>query len=276
MSFMKVNARFPEDLWQIQQKTDRANFNHKVQWGYGIMPLLSFCVAGLARNIGTRLCDSLDRIEELRKGAPDLRWVIYTNDNDDDTLDILKDYKTEHDIIIEETLKNKFHGSIECADRYRDMAYYRNHYLKYIAGTDYTIVMDLDTDGFSYDGLAHSIWHMEHDIIDCIGSNSLLYREYEGTVQRLYYDTLAYRRPFREFGSPHDGEELNLMNFNRGEDLVKTQSCFGGLALYRTSSLARYEYLSDDCDHVTINRHLDKVYMNPSQIVLFGDNPYTL
>lgn len=276
MSFMSLKARFPEDLWQIQYKDKRSKFNEEVQGGYDIMPSLSFCVAGLARNIRETLPFNLARIEEIRKECL-LRWVIYTNDNDDDTLEILKDYKTSNDIIVEETLGTKFHGSVECSNRYKDMAYYRNSYLPHIGDTDYTIVMDLDTDGFSYDGLAQSIYFMEQDpSIDCIGANSLLYREWEGAVQRLYYDTLAYRRVGREWGKPHPGEELNLMNFNRAEDLVRVQSCFGGMAVYRTESLSGKKYLEDDCDHVTINRILDNVYMNPSMMVLFGDNPYTL
>jgi hypothetical protein len=273
MSFMKLSARFPEDLWQIRDKEDRAIYNEQVRRGYGFMPSLSFCVVGLARNIEKKVSLSLDRIEALRDHCC-LFWAIYTNDNDDKTLEILQGRKTKKDIVVHETLDNKFHGSVECNNRYADMAYYRNKYLKYIKGTDYTIVMDLDTDGFSYDGLAQSVYFMQTQDIDCIGSNSLLYREHEGQVQRLYYDTLAYRRPHRKWGSPHPGEELNLMNFNRGEKLNKVQSCFGGMSIYRTESLEGKEYLADDCDHVTINRVLPRVYMNPSQIVLYGDNPY--
>tara|TARA_R110000824_G_scaffold112318_2_gene261406 strand:- start:903 stop:1721 length:819 start_codon:yes stop_codon:yes gene_type:complete len=272
---MKLSARFPEDLWQIQNKEDRATYNDQVKRGYDFMPSLSFCVVGLARNIETEIALSLDRIEALRQ-ATNLYWVVYTNDNDDKTREVLQDRRTKKDVLIYEELDKKFHGSVECENRYADMAYYRNKYLEHIEGTDYTIVLDLDTDGFSYDGVAQSIFFMETGEIDCVGSNSLLYRENEGQVQRLYYDTLAFRRSNRQFGKPHPGEELNLMNFNRGEKLLKVQSCFGGLAIYKTESLQKYKYLADDCDHVTINRHLPNVYMNPSQIVLFGDNPYAL
>jgi hypothetical protein len=274
MSFMSLDARFPEDLWQIEYKEDRSKYNERVKRGYDVMPSLSFSVVGLARNIETPLKFNLKRIEELRKSI-ELKWTIYSNDNEDDTLSVLEEYKTSKDTIIYEELKNKFHGSIECKNRYADMAYYRNKYLPHIGG-DYTIVMDFDIDGFSYDGLAHSIHLMENSDIDCIGSNSLLYRQYGDSIQRLYYDTLAFRRIGRKWNCPHPGEELNLMNFNRGEDLVKVQSCFGGLCIYRTSALRNKQYLEDDCDHVTINRTLSNVYMNPSLITLFGDNHYTL
>jgi len=274
MSFMSLEARFPEDLWQIQHIEDRKQYNEQVKRGYDIMPSLSFSVVGLARNIETPLKFNLKRVEELRK-ISSLTWAIYSNDNTDATLSILEEYKQPNDTIIHEDLGKKFHGSIECTNRYADMAYYRNQYLKYIGG-DYTIVMDFDIGGFSYDGLAQSVYFMETQNIDCIGSNSLLYREHNGKIQRLYYDTLAYRRTNRERGKPHPGEELNLMNFNKGEPLVKVQSCFGGIAIYKTSSLIGKTYMPDDCDHVTINRELSQVYMNPSQIVLFGENYYTL
>jgi len=272
---MKLSARFPEDLWQIQQKEDRAIYNDQVKRGYELMPSLSFCVVGLARNIENEIVFSLDRIDALRQ-ATDLYWVIYTNDNDDKTREILQNRRTKKDVLIYEELKKKFHGSVACKNRYADMAYYRNKYLDHIDGTDYTIVIDLDTDGFSYDGLAQSIFFMETQDIDCIGSNSLLYRQLEEKIQRLYYDTLAFRRTNRQWGVPHPGEEINLMNLNRGEKLLKVQSCFGGLAIYKTESIKRYKYKDDDCDHVTINRYLSNVYVNPSQIVLFGDNPYSI
>jgi hypothetical protein len=274
MKFTSIDARFPEDLWQIQQKTDRARFNNQVRRGYESMSSLSISVVGLARNISVPLSFNLKRLEALRS-CVNLNWTIYTNDNEDNTLDVLESFKTENDIIIHETLNNKFHGSVECGDRYRDMAYYRNKYIGYIKH-DYTLVIDLDIDGFSYDGLAQSIFFMETMDIDCIGANSLLYREKDGKVQRLFYDTLAFRRLDAPHNTPHDGRELNLMSYNRGEDLVHVQSCFGGIALYRTSAIKGMKYLHDDCDHVTINRRLDNVYLNPSLIVLFGDNPYTL
>jgi len=276
MSFLQVNARFPEDLWQIQNKEDRTKYNKEVSEGYDILDTLTFDVVGLARNIAAPLQFSLNRVEALRDAVRGLKWTIYTNDNDDETLEVLERNQKAQDTIIHETLNNKFHGSVECENRYADMAYYRNQYVPHIGDTDYTIVMDFDTDGFSYDGFAQSIFFMENQDIDCIGSNSLLYREWEGNVQRLYYDTLAFRRTNRAFGKPHPGEEINLMNFNRGESLLKVQSCFGGLAIYRTTALKNRIYTDGDCDHVTINRYLKNVYMNPSQIVLFGDNPYTL
>jgi hypothetical protein len=274
MNFINLATRFPEDLWQIQDRTKRSIYNGQVQRGYNLMPSLSFTVIGLARNIQEKLQHNLQRLETLKKYTK-LKWVIYTNDNTDDTLKVLTRHQSKNDVIISETLKADFHGSVESLARYKDMAYYRNCCLSDF-DTDYVIVMDFDIDGFSYDGLAQSLYFIETQEIDCIGSNSLMYRQHDGQVQRLYYDTLAYRRLGREKGAPHPGEELNLMNFNRGEDLVKVQSCFGGLALYKTKSLRGLRYSGDDCDHVTINRNLRNVYMNPSQIVLFGENPYVL
>ena len=65
----------------------------------------------------------------------------------------------------------------------------------------------------------------------------------------------------------------NLLHFNRGDDLVEVKSCFGGLALYKTSALSG-RYTDEDCDHVTLHKSLPCMYLNPSQIVLYTEHYY--
>jgi hypothetical protein len=270
---MIYRARFPEDFWQAQNKEI---YNKEVEGGYEILASLSFKVVGLARNVERPLAQNMLRLRQLKEYCKKLSWCVYTNDNTDKTLEVLR-YNEDFGHAIHDILDKKEHGSVECFDRYRDMAWYRNQYLNQIqyTGADIILVMDFDTHGFSYDGIAHSVYHMMNKSLDCIGANGLLYREYEGRTQRLYYDTLAFRRLNRKYGKPHDGEEINLMNYNRGQDLLKVQSAFGGMCLYNRKFI-NMKYLEDDCDHVTINRDLKEVYMNPSLIVLYSNNPYTV
>lgn len=270
---MIYRARFPEDFWQAENKSE---YNKTVEAGYEILAGLSLKVVGLARNIERPLKENMLRLRQLKEYCKDLSWCIYTNDNTDDTLQVLK-CNEDFGAVISGELKKIKHDSVECLYRYKDMAWYRNQYLNHINRTDadYILVMDFDIEGFSYDGVAHSIYSIVKKNIDCVGSNGLLYRERDDRQERLYYDTLAFRRENRKPGKPHPGEEINLINYNRGQDLLKVQSCFGGLSIY-SREILNYRYLADDCDHVTINRYLDNVYMNPSMIVLYSKNYYTI
>lgn len=69
--------------------------------------------------------------------------------------------------------------------------------------------------------------------------------------------------------------ETHLLRFRRGEPLVPVWSCFGGLGIYRTECLSAASYEGSDCEHVTLHRMLrergyDRLFLNPSQIVLYS------
>ena len=127
--------------------------------------------------------------------------------------------------------------------------------------------------GFSIEGISNSIGHDEWDVI---GSNGLLIYPEQGRAggRVEYYDTWAFRHR-EESVNNHDraGEELS---FARGEPLLPVRSCFGGLALYKCGAFlsgARYE--GDECEHIAFHQQMkengfDKIFLNPSQIVLYG------
>lgn len=268
---MKYQARFPEDLWQVN-RDNQIDYSKRVVYGYGVLEKSNIVIAGITRNSSRALYYNLLRIQALSEFTK-IQTIIYTNDNEDDTLAILRgNIAQELNInVIEETLGKKHHGPVTTTDRYRDMAYYRNKYMEQADQIDYNflVVIDLDTHGFSYDGFAHAIGCM--DKADFIGSNGVIYQGADKFgIRRLYYDSLAFRR----IGStgPHPSEEINLLNYNRGDPLVRVQSCFGGLGIY-TPKVKGMRYTEKDCDHVTINNKL-KCYLDPSLIVLYSDNYY--
>lgn len=238
----------------------------------------SCLIAGLARNLGIHVRYATSRINYLRRLFNSSDVIIYSNDNDDDTLYALS---KEDYILLNENLSKKFHGSTTEIERYIDMAYYRNRYLDYIReywkryDFDYLIVLDTDVlGGYSYDGIANSVSYLNGQI-GSIGSNSLIYQD----NKRLYYDSLAYRR-LNAIGK-HSDSEINLLHYNRGEPLIQLQSCFGGLAIYNYATIynSGIRYDEYDCDHVTLNQQLIElgynVYLNPSMITLYSNSMYT-
>lgn len=252
-----LEHRFPEDFWPPQNWKD---YLHKTKCGYDILSQSDIVMCGLARNIERGVSANLKRSTHLKTMCKSLRWIIYTNDNTDRTLDVIESYRTLQDVVIHEKLNKEFHGSVVSKSRYKDMSYYRNQYLPFIGG-DYTIIIDWDIHGFSYDGVANSLYWINKLGCDGIGSNGLIYGD-----RRLYYDSLATVNGMTE-------EQKNLWQLNRGEDPIKVTSCFGGLMIYKTSSLKGKSYKDDECDHITINRELN-VYVNPSMITLYSQNPY--
>lgn len=255
-----VIDRFPEDLYPMGPQ-----FIKECIEGYSLMKKYTFSLYGLARNCSTQMKYNRLRLLRLRQLTRLSPCHVITNGNEDDTLSQITS-PLEATVLPDA----KFHGSVISHERYSDMARYRNVGLEKCkaANTDFIVVMDFDTHGFSYDGFANSVYHLIHNSdIDFVGSNGLVYQD----DVRLTYDALAFRR----LGAtkPHDITEINLSRYDRNDPMFRVQSCFGGLGIYRTSSLYNLKYQDDDCDHVTINRHLN-CYLNPGMIVLYSKNPY--
>ncbi len=157
----------------------------------------------------------------------------------------------------------------------RDMAVYRNRYVDFVTDhfSDFDVVSVLDTDnakGFSYRGIASSFsyddWHV-------MASNGLLVPDDVPPDKPLFIDSWAYRA----VGELHAGapEQVNKLHLKRGDEPMLLWSCFGGLALYRMSAFnSGARYSGEDCEHVCFHQQLrnkgfNKIFLNPSQIVLY-------
>src|SRR5690606_13435516 len=136
------------------------------------------------------------------------------------------------------------------------MAAARNRYLNRLKEfrrnnhVDYVIILDLDLKGgFSYDGILNSLCWIHGGKFDVMASNGILYRKQEEEIQRIHYDTWAYRPLDRWNHSFSD--EFNLLSWNRGESPFEVNSAFGGVTIYRNSCILDDDtYLPGDCDHV--------------------------
>ena len=258
---------FPEDFWPPASK----DYAEKVALGFKICSKMNLLVVGCARDCEKQLEQNLLRIEFLRKFFHNSFVFVFENDSIDRTKILLDKYhKSGYNISFKsETIGTKKLGD-KSLERRKNMAYARNQYLNYAKTIKdkihIIIVLDLDLFGFSYTGILHSLSHNKKNSI--YASNGLIYQD----NQRLMYDVWAYR-------DLNNNEGDNLLLFNRGEDLVKVKSAFGGLSIYPSSILDNnIEYTSNDCDHVTLNNQLTKlgysIFLNPSQITLYSCHYY--
>jgi hypothetical protein len=276
-----MQSEFPEALWPVGNDC-RAGYNLNLQNGVYWMKQCNVAICAIGRNLGPHKAYlSMLRLNRLAQMFGDYRIAIYTNDNDDDTAEELLNWAVDDEKIIikNETLDRPFHGSVDTVERFVDMAMYRNKYLDMIASMDfapsYLIVVDLDIEGFSYEGIATSFavrnWN-------AIGSNGLLFKD----KKRYHYDSLAFRRLNQPFDKPHTPSEINDLNYARGDTPILVNSCFGGLGIFNYNVVRdfRYEAHPTMCDHVTMCKHVSemsgKVYLNPSMICLYSTNPYAV
>lgn len=227
---------------------------------------LNVNICALARNLGNNTIGFLHRVSEIAKLFNHANVIVYENDSSDNTREILEKSGV---YLISENLGLRKHNNDTSYQRTVDMAYYRNKYLTKVQAdfmdTHYTIVLDSDLYGYSYEGILHSLSFN----YDAITANGILYKDNE----RLFYDTWAYRRIGHP--EPHNSGEINCLRYERSEPPIKVLSNFGGMAIYRTGLLEGLEYQAGDCDHVTLHKLFPSdIYLNPSLICLYSPHYY--
>ncbi len=255
-----------------------ADYARFVQEGYERMRHKSVVIAGLARNVAHILPATILRIESLGRTFENYNVVIYENDSSDHTRELLLTWRELNPRIhlIFEQLEAPINRPIRCSSRARWMAYYRNAVQKYLLNqlpsADYVVLLDTDLiGGWSPDGIANSIGQ---DGWDFVGSNGMIYKRQRFKYNHLaHYDAWAYRLDNEM--TPISTSEVNSIQFKRGESLLPLSSCFGGLGIYNYEAYANGIYEGDDTEHVGFHRSLiekgfDRLFLNPSQIVLYG------
>lgn len=279
-----IYESFPEAFFPITPENNR-DYCLRVEVGELNAKKSSVLICGLARNIETNFLYLTKRIEKIGSFFDNYSVFLYENDSSDNTKNLLKKWAKENkNVNIEsETLKKIRHEQDHSLQRRIDMADYRNKYIEFLNGKNFDYVIVLDTDvigGYSYEGILHSLSFG----FDVTASNSVLCRyrpSNEGMVfEKLYYDSWAFRHFNHE--EKHDDQEINLMNLQKGLMPFEVFSAFGGLCIYKDKILqeGKYFYNETDCDHVTLHKQMRqdgyKIFVNPSQIVLYSPSNYVI
>ena len=271
-------SQFPEALFPFSVDVVKRMSSH-IAYGYDVMQKKSVVICGLARDLGKTAQYSVARLERLGSMFKNYRVIIYENDSSDSTLTELFRWQKRNPnvVILTEKLGNPKREGIS-NERKKEMAYYRNKYLKEISNYDHDYVIVYDTDltgGFSYEGICHTFGCQDWDVM---ASNGLLFRPNKnGDIDRFFYDTWAFRLPGQE--EPKITEQ-NDIYYKRGDPLVRVDSAFGGLAIYKSECIKGTKYTNKDCDHVTLHDQIKKngfsIYLNPNQITLYTNTGYNI
>ena len=274
---MNSDISFPEGEFPPSRER-QANYEQRVALGHRRMAGQTVVICGLARDVAWLLPFTIARIERLGAMFADYRVVIYENDSRDDTKQLLTAWAARNPRVhvTQEDRGDPVNPNARCLKRAERMACYRNQCLKTVRSRfgdfDHAIVVDTDlVGGWSLDGVASTFGH---DDWDFVGSNGIIFKRLGLRMNvPLQYDAWAFRRD--EAFTPFTTEEVNFMQWTRGESLVPVTCSFGGLGVYRMPAYLAGEYSGDDVDHVTHQRQarahgFTRVFLNPSQITLYG------
>lgn len=268
---------FPEDRFPPPAVLREA-YEARVAAGYARLRETRLLIWGLARDLGARLVtNTLPLVESIRALAAESSVVVFENDSQDSTRGILRDWaqRDPRVVVLSVDTGRPRWRSIRSNARGDHMAEYRNVVRDLIASPrvletyDYAIALDLDIEGVSLDGLADTFGReTSWDAMISSGLEAMPSRARPGTMRLVQYDAWAFRR----YGAPHEPlhcSEVHPLVPSRGDSLLRIASGFGGMGVYPAASVVAARYAGGDIEHTAFHAALDRVYLNPSQIVLY-------
>lgn len=300
----------PVFLGLYRQKTwkeieaDLSHYSRQVQRGRDYVQNKKIVIAGLIRDSAHQLEFLRSFFEEIRSCCQDCVLLLVENDSRDETRKHLQEWAEKDASVIllcpgeiypdgicrtTEQLQKTFSKS-PLRERIEKMAILRNTYLKHVqehfSDFDYLLVKDTDLRGdFFFDGLFHSLCMMrEKSFIEAIACNGLI----RSGKQYIYYDSFAYARLdedsewstlFDKRSHDEDVTKYVTERYLEGQNhlrMDRVRSAFGGICLYRISSLRgkKYGYSRNrlTCEHTVLHKQLRHVYVNPRMIFLIEEN----
>ena len=287
-----VYSKFPESLFPCK---DASENSRRLVKGLKYTRNKSVVVVGLCRNIRSNIHQLMARLDKTSSLFKNCNFVIYENDSDDGTSEILREYDSQDSRIhlIQEVAGWDQFERTRDYNRAKYLSTLRNKYLDYVKSEfhpDYMIVVDLDIKGgSSYDGILNCFSYTGWSVMS---SNGIIFREKKLTFkdqteieyEQILFDTWAFRAMGNEDVIP-DGS-VNHLKFNRGEKPQQVFSNFGGLAIYKWDDVKNHEYGArrmDDgsvmCDHPFLHKQIRQaggnIFLNPSMITLYSPTEFS-
>lgn len=235
----------------------------------------SVVIVGCAKNISKNLPTSLKKIDMLISLFEKTNVIIFENDSNDTTLEILIKWQGKRNNIEIITDSKKTNINLQ-KERTYSLSYARNLLLDKarLINPYYFINMDLDNVVGKLDKETFlKIFDLKEEW-SMIGSNN----------NGKYRDLWALRCKGWLEGDYHQGYKLYKKNrkiINKNEPLIKVESCFNGFAIYKMKFLkdCRYhgfyndnckikktKYNKQKCEHVDL--HLDMIKKNNAKIFI--------
>lgn len=270
----------------------------KIELGKNFIKDKKIIILGLVRNLENSLYDNVVSISMISKYCSNISFFLYENDSIDNTVNILKKCKLEIQNFnyLSDTLNLKFfnHQTLEpkldlkSIERTLNLAKHRNVCLSYVRDNsdkfDFVIVMDMDFEKFSLDGILNSFGWFSENYADTLVGTSLQFKNLFSSEQKNLwnYDCWAYRgswwEDLQKYSNNYGYDPMLWFGFWQlpiGSKPIQVNSAFGGIGIYKTQHYINVEYEGYDCEHVCLHKNLKNKYpdyklcINPSQLMLF-------
>ena len=280
-------VKIPEHL-VLPSPPFRSSFDELAAQGAAVLADCEVAVVGLARSCAPQLASNLERVLSLGAFCRSWRLHVETNDNEDNTDQVLADFCQRHrQATFTSQRLGRQHFSTEFAGRRTEaLAEYRTACQQWVrecaTDADYVVVIDLDAwGGWSNRGILNGVGWMRHmpDAYGMASVSLLQHPAYQtnaaGETQMiaawLHYDCWALR-----LNSYWDDYSNGVGGWKHqwlppvGSPPVPVCSAMGGLAIYRTAAYLSGTYDGTDCEHVKFHESIERatgkgLYLNPSQ-----------
>lgn len=240
-----------------------------VTWGRERAAEATVAMVAICRNAMPFLPQTLGLVEATGSMFREWSAFIYENDSLDETQGVLSQWHDGQQRQVSININGRPHLNHTIArERTIALAEYREACQRWVSHgetPDYVIVFDTDAwAGWSVDGVATSIAHMERDR-SWYGLASYSWAELS-TIGPIHYDAFAARlNHWRQ----RDQNWFHHWHPPVGSPPVEFNSAFGQLAVYRGEAYLSGTYSGSDCEHVTFHRSIadrtgDRFGLNPS------------
>jgi len=237
--------------------------------------------AGTCRNVESDLPSVLEHIDTCGSMFGKYAVVIYENDSADATRSILMDHAESrsgmYSLIFEDGIDEKEPRRTMRLERGRNLILDKVHEINAQNEYDFLVILDLDNvnaSGRFVETIGSCFQHDGDDDWDVLTANQ---------QTGYYYDIWALRkRPdlnydFARYQPQPGGKDKSMFYLqfdpNEAPDLVEVDSAFGGIAIYRLSTLPKncryrgeYKDGGEKCEHVDFNQclrnHGNKIFIN--------------
>lgn len=247
----------------------------------------SVAFVGLARNCATHLRGNLARLTELVKGCSEWRLHVETNDNTDDTDQVLIEFCVSHPqaTFTSQRLGREQFTTEFAGRRTEALAEYRTACQRWVrehaSDADYVVAVDFDAwGGWSHTGFLHGMGRISTtaDAIGMAGVSLIQHPQMQMGGDKkpmlgigwVHYDAWALR-----LNSPWDDYTAGLGGWKHqwipavGSPPVPVVSAFGGMTIYRTGAYLKGTYSGEDCEHVGFHKTMaeragGRLYLDPA------------
>lgn len=271
----------------------------KIELGKNFIKDKKIIILGLVRNLENSLYDNVVSISMISKYCSNISFFLYENDSIDNTVNVLKKCKLEikNFNYLSDTLNLRSFGhqtlesklELKSTERTLSLAKHRNVCLSYVRDNsnkfDFVIVMDMDFEKFSLDGILNSFGWFSENYADALVGTSLQFKNLFSSEQKNLwnYDCWAYRgswwEDLQKYSNNYGYDPMLWFGFWQlpiGSKPIQVNSAFGGIGIYKTEDIISVEYDGYDCEHVCLHKNLQNKYpkyklcINPSQLMLFA------